>query len=154
MIRRGWRIQDKRVKPGCTDFYADDVDGNKLSRYCSMDHASLTDHVTPVARPLRMALGPGRKIVLAFDRGRSFATERAGLRTEGFECETCEREPSALLASTAFTRTLTLDDEESEICEDRQRTLRAQRGRVRRIAVQTPSGREINVLTICEESAE
>lgn len=154
VIRRGWRMQDKRVKPGCTDFYVHDVGGNPVYRYSSTDHASLTDHVAPVARLLRMALGPGRKILLAFDRGGSFATAMAELRDEGFEFVTYERKPYALLASTAFTRTLMLDEEEYGICEDRQRNLREGRGRVRRIAVRTPTGRQINVLAVSEQSAE
>lgn len=58
-----------------------------------------------------------------------------------------------LLASTAFTRTLTLDREEYGLCEDRQRNLRERRGRVRRIAVRTPAGRPITVLAVSEQSA-
>jgi len=154
VIRRGWRMQDKRVKPGCTDFYVHDVEGNPVYRYSSPEHASLTEHLTPVARLLRMALGVERKILLAFDRGGSFPTAMAELRDEGFDFVTYERKPYALLASTDFTRTIILDEETYGICERRRRNLRAERGRVRRIAVRTPEGRQINVLAVSEQSAE
>jgi len=153
-IRRGWRMQDKRVKPGCTDFYVHDVDGNPLGRFASAEHASLTTHLTPVAQLLRSALGEERKLLLAFDRGGSFPEAMAELRDEGFEFVTYERKPYTLLVSTSFTGTLVLDGEPYGLCEEQRRNLGKQRGRVRRIAVRTPEGRQINVLAISDQPAE
>ena len=154
VIRRGWRMKDKRVVPGCTDFYVHDGEGSPVYRFTSPAHASLTEHLAPVARLLRLALGDAQKILLVFDRGGSFPTAMATLRDEGFEFVTYERKPYALFASAEFTETITIDAEQYGIYEDRKRNLRNKLGRVRRLAVRTPEGRQINLLAVSEQPAE
>jgi len=152
-IRRGWRMQDKRVLPGTTDFYVHDEDGRPVLRVASSSNESLTATLSPVARLLRLALGPEQKILLAFDRGGAFATQISELRNEGFEFVTYERKPYAAVATTAFTTTAQIDGESYGIFESRK-NLREGRGRVRRISVLTPEGRQINLLAASEQKPD
>jgi DNA-directed RNA polymerase subunit RPC12/RpoP len=57
VIRRGWRMQDKRVRPGTSDYYVHDEDGRPVMRMASPSHASLTEWLSPIAEMLRLALG-------------------------------------------------------------------------------------------------
>jgi hypothetical protein len=41
VIRKGWRMQDKRVRPGITDYYVHDEDGRPLMRVDVPSHDSL-----------------------------------------------------------------------------------------------------------------
>ena len=72
VIRRGWRMQDKRVRPGITDHYVHAVDGRPVLRTVSPSHASLPECLFPIADLLHIGLGGEERILLAFDRaGRS-----------------------------------------------------------------------------------
>jgi hypothetical protein len=151
--RRGWRMQDKRVVPGCTDYFVHDEDGRAVFRFESPDHAPLTDWLSPIARVLRMGLGPKQRILVAFDRAGAYPAQLAALRDEGFEFVTYERRPYPLLATTAFTETIDLGDEKYGLHEERLRNLGRGRGRVRRIALLTPEGQQVNLLAASKESA-
>ena len=76
----------------------------------------------------------------------------AALREGGFEFVTYERKPFTLLAATAFQDTLKLDDETVHYCDTRTNLGKA-RGRVRRIAMRMPDGRQINLVAISDEDA-
>ena len=153
VIRRGWRMQDKRVLPGASDYYVHDEDGRPVLRVHAPHHGSLTDFLTPIARLLRLALEPSRKILLAFDRGGAFPAQMAELREEGFEFVTYERRPYPLLTESAFGDPIELDGEYVRICETRA-NLGHRRGRVRRIAARQPDGRQVNLMAISEQPAE
>jgi hypothetical protein len=152
-IRRGWRMQDKRVRPGSTDYYVHDEDGRPVWRYDAPEHGSLVQWLEPVAGLLRIALGSDERILLAFDRAGAFPEALASLREEGFEFVTYERRPYQQLAASAFDHTLVLDDETLAYCEQRA-NLGGGRGRVRRIAVRNPDGSQINLLCVSEAPAE
>lgn len=152
--RRGWRMQDKRVRPGNCDGWVHDEDGRRLLRINLPAHDSLTSVLSRVAELLRRALGPAAPILLAFDRAGAFPEQLSALRRDGFEFVTYERRPYSRLAEKAFTNTLTLDGEALRWCEPRQRNLGRGRGRVRRIAVRDPDGRQINLLAISGAPAE
>jgi len=47
VVRRGWRMQDKRVRPGNTDYYVHDERGRPLFRIDVPSHDSLTQWLTP-----------------------------------------------------------------------------------------------------------
>jgi hypothetical protein len=140
-------MQDKRVRPGSTDYYVHDEDGRPVWRYDAPQHDSLVDWLAPVAGLLRTALGPQERILLAFDRAGAFPEAMAGLREAGYEFVTYERRPYQQLAASAFDRKLVLDGETLWFCDQRA-NLGGGRGRVRRIAVRNPDGTQVNLLCV------
>jgi hypothetical protein len=108
---------------------------------------------------LRLGLGKEERILVAFDRGGAFPEQLAELRNEKFEFVTYERKPYRLLPASAFTEKLIIGKEKHDqetlfFCEPRQTNLGAGRGRVRRIAVRMPDGKQVNLLAISKRSAE
>ena len=133
VIRHGWRMQDKRVRPGMSDYYVHDEDGRPVMRMASPSHDSLTVWLSPIARLLRHALGPEETILLAFDRAGAFPKQMAALREDGFEFVTYERRPYRTLPDAAFTEEVTLDGEKYRFCDTRK-NLGKGRGRVMMMA--------------------
>lgn len=146
IIRKGWRMQEKRVVPGMTDYYVHDDDGRPLFRVEKVDHAPLVDVLRPIARFLRSHVGAKRPLLLVFDRGGSFPTEMAAIRDEGFEFVTYERKPFPSVPATRFTNVLLHRQDQIQWCEERLTNLGSGRGRVRRICLRMPDGAQINVL--------
>jgi len=99
----------------------------------------------PLAAQIREALGDDEQIVLAFDRAGAHAELLAALRDARFDFVTYERAPYPDLPTTAFT-SITIAGEAVAMHEDRLHNLGAGRGRIRRIAVRTADGRQVNVL--------
>jgi hypothetical protein len=154
VVRRGWRMQDKRVRPGITDYYVHDEDGRALFRVDVASHDSLTQWLPRVGALLRRAVGDAQRVLLAFDRAGAFAESMASLRDTGFELLTYERRPFPMLAASAFTETAVVgEDDEVRFTESRI-NLRRGRGRVRRIAVREVDGRQVNLLAVSELPAE
>jgi len=151
-VRRGWRMQDKRVRPGISEYYVHDEDGRPVLRIDVPSHDSLTSWLSPLAHRLRGVLGPDVKILLAFDRAGAFPQQMASLREEGFEFVTYERKPFSLLSAAAFHDTTTLDGETIEYSDARTNLGKA-RGRVRRIALRMPDGRQVNLVAVSEQDA-
>ena len=145
VVRKGWRMQDRRVLPGTSDYYVHDEDGLPVWRVAVPSHDSLTIWLPPLAARLREALGPDETIVLAFDRAGAFAEPLAELRDTGFDFVTYERKPYPELPATAFTAT-TIAGENVGLHEQRLRNLGAGRGRIRRLAIRTEDGRQVNFL--------
>ena len=102
VVRKGWRMQDKRVLPGTTDYYVHDEDGRPMFRVPVTSHDHLTDWLLPLGKRLRDALGADETILIAFDRGGAFAEPLAALRDANFDFVTYERKPYAELPTTAF----------------------------------------------------
>ena len=146
-LRRGWRMQDKRARPGTTDYYVHDEEGRPVLRVDAPAHDSLTAWLLPIARILRDVLGAGPKILLAFDRAGAFPEHMASLRNEDFDFVTYERKPYPQLPASAFTETLDLDDETVPYCASRI-NLGSGRGRVKRIALRTEDNHQINLLCV------
>jgi transposase len=157
-LRKGWKMQDRRAVPGCTDYYLHDIDGHSLMRVDVPSHDSLPRWLSPIATVCRRMLGKEPRVLLSFDRGGAFANEMAALRDQDFEFVTYERAPYPLLASTAFEHKveLTIDGQVQTIqwTEGTLKNLRSGRGRVRRISLRTPDDRQINLLAISRLSAE
>ena len=151
-IRRGWRMQDKRVRPGITDYYVHDEDGRPVLRIDVPSHDSLTDWLSPIAERLRSALGPDVKVLLAFDRAGAFPEQMAQLRNDGFEFVTYERRPFTLLAASAFEHAIEFDDETIRFADARTNLGKA-RGRVRRIAMRVADDRQVNLLAVSDQDA-
>ena len=151
-LLRGWRMQDKRVKPGVSDYYVHDEDGRPVARLAVPSHDSLTRWMSPIARLMRLALGEEEAILLAFDRAGAFPEQMAALRDEKFEFVTYERRPYQLLPASAFTEKLVIGKERLLFCEPAQANLGAGRGRVRRIAVRTQEGKQVNLVASSERS--
>jgi hypothetical protein len=152
-VRKGWRMQDKRVKPGTTDYYVHDEDGRPVFRLESPENDHLTEWLTPAGRFLRQGLGERQRLLLAFDRAGAYPEQLAELREEGIEFVTYERRPYPLLAETVFDRTVTVDDEEIGVHESALKNLGKGRGRVRRIALKMSDGHQVNLLAISREPA-
>jgi hypothetical protein len=147
VVRRGWRMQDKRAVPGISDYYAHDEDGRPLMRVACPSHDSLGQWLAPIGESLRGLLGDGESALLAFDRAGAFPQTLATLRDAGFQLVTYERRPYPELMESAFTETVKMDDEVLKFVESRT-NLGGGRGRVRRISVRGEDGRQINLLTV------
>ena len=147
VVRKGWRMQDRRVLPGTSDYYVHDEDGRPVFRVAITSHDSLTALLPPLAKRLRDALGEEEQILLAFDRAGAHAEPLAALRDARFDFVTYERKPYPELPTTVFTPT-TIAGEDVGLHESRLRNLGAGRGRIRRIAVRTADGRQVNFLAM------
>jgi transposase len=152
-IRKGWRMQDKRVRPGSSDYYVHDEQGRPLLRIDDAAHGSLGDWLGPVARLLREALGGETKVLTAFDRAGAFPEQMASLRDDALEFVTYERAPYQLLPEHAFDQELELGEERLRFTEAGRKNLGKGRGRVRRICVRTEQGAQLNVLAVSEAPA-
>lgn len=146
VVRKGWRMQSRRVLPGTTDYYVHDEDGRPVLRVAVPSHDSLVAHLVPIAQRLREALGADERILLAFDRGGSYADVLAALRDLDVEVVTYERKPYAALAATDFERSIEVRGEGYRWGEHRLANLGDGRGRVRRISLRTPDAKQINLL--------
>lgn len=151
VVRKGWRMQDKRVRPGASDYYVHDEDGRPVGRLTAPHHGSLTDFLSPLCTTLRLAL-PEDTILVAFDRAGAFPEQMASLRDTGFEFVTYARRPYTVLSEAEFTEELVLGEEKLRWCETRK-NLGAGRGRVRRICVRTSDGRQMNLLANSQRPA-
>ena len=157
VLRKGWRMQDKRAVPGSMDYWVHDEDGRPLFRVKATENEALTEWLLPIARILRDVLGAGETMILAFDRAGAFPVQMAQLRTERFSVVTYERAPYPEVARSKFTKTLTIGDETLRYVESRT-NLGSGRGRVRRICVlvtnEDGQSRQINLLAIGAHDAE
>lgn len=161
VIRKGWRMQDKRAVPGTTDYYVHDEEGCPLWRMSTTSHDSLCAWLMPVVEFAKLSLGDEVTPVLVFDRGGAYPETMAELREEGAEFVTYERKPYPELGATEFTESLTITLASKPArpiriayTETRQKNLRAGRGRVRRIALLTEEGQQVNLLAVSELPAE
>jgi hypothetical protein len=145
VVRKGWRMQDRRVLPGTSDYYVHDEDGQPMFRFAVTSHDHLTDWLLPAGQRLRDALGPEENSVLAFDRGSAFPDQLAALRDANFDFVTYERKPYAELPANAFTPAA-IDGEEVGLHERRLKNLGDSRGRIRRIMVRVKGGRQVSLL--------
>jgi hypothetical protein len=152
VVRKGWRMQEKRVLPGTTDYYVHDEDGSPVFRVAVTAHDSLSTWLLPLAKRLRDGLD-GERVLLAFDRGGAFAEPLAALRDADFDFVTYERKPYPELAASAFVAA-TIAGETVGLHESRLRNLGEGRGRIRRIAVRTADGRQVNFLASGKLPAE
>lgn len=155
-VRKGWRMQDKRVAPGTSDYYVHDLDGRPVLRVTEPSHGHLTDFLRPLADTLRRALGTGTQIVLAFDRGGAFPAAMAELRDAGIHFVTYERRPYPILSPSVFEPDgiVRIGKEVYTVYENRKTNLGKGRGRVRRIAVLTPKGTQINLVAVSDLPAQ
>ena len=161
VIRKGWRMQDKRAVPGTTDYYVHDEEGCPLWRMSTTSHDSLCQWLMPVVEFAKLSLGDEVTPVLVFDRGGAFPETMAELRDAGAEFVTYERKPYPDIGATEFKEslTLTLASEPRRpiriaYTEAPRKNLRFERGRVRRIAMLTEEGQQVNLLAVSELPAE
>ena len=152
-VRKGWRMQDKRVRKGVSDYYVHDEDGRPVMRVDVPEHGHLTDWLSPLAQSLRLGLGKKERILLAFDRGGAFVNQLVELRNAQFEFVTYERRPYPLLNPGAFTHEVTMGDETIGVHESRT-NLGNGRGRLRRIALRKQDGYQVNLLAHSDEPVE
>jgi hypothetical protein len=158
VVRKGWRMQDRRVRPGVSDYYVHDADGRPLFRIDVPSHDSLPIWMMPIVNQLRAVVGDDERLLLAFDRGGAHPEPMAALRESGCEFVTYERAPYAKLAAAAFTSELTFgegkDAETLRFVESARANLNKGRGRVRRVSVLDPEGHQVNILASSTLSAE
>jgi len=159
-IRKGWRMQDKRVRPGTSDYYVHDEDGRPLFRYDVPSNDSLTAWLQPVILMLRAALGKQKRLLVAFDRAGAFPEQMKKLRDGNIEFVTYERRPYPLLSSSAFDEQVVVRSDSNKepevigIHESRNKNLGKGRGRVRRIALKMPDGHQVNLVAVSQEPKE
>lgn len=149
----GWRMKDKRPKPGTTDVHVHDVDGRPVYRLATQAHDSLGKLLLPIGALLRLALGAEQRILLAFDRAASYAEVMAELRDHSFEFVVYEKKPYRHLPKKLFRKSFLLDGVRIR-WHERRANLGDGRGRVRRIALRLPDGHQLNLLAHSTASAE
>lgn len=154
VTRRGWRMQDKRVRPGATDYWVHSEEGRPVMRVADPTNSSLTSWLNGIADMLRQGLGDEQQILLAFDRAGAFPKQMVELRNERFGFVTYERRPFALLGPGQFDKELVSEDNEHIGMHERRANLRKGRGRVRRIALLMQDGHQVNLLASSTEPAE
>ena len=153
-IRKGWRMQDKRARPGSSDYWVHDEDGRPVMRAYSPEHDSLVRWLRPIGETLRDALqDEQRPVLLVFDRAGAYAEAMMELRDAGFEFITYERKPYPKHPPSAFDHWIQIDDERYEFFEAPQKNLGKGRGRIRRIAVLSPEGQQFNIIGVSEAPA-
>jgi hypothetical protein len=156
-IRKGWRMQDKCVRPGVSDYYIHDEDGRPLMRVDVPSHGSLVQKLLPIGRFLQRSVGDEAKVLLVFDRAGAFAENMASLRDEGFEFITYERAPYQVLAASEFDQKMEVGDAGDRITiafTEQRKNLRFGRGRVRRIAMRMPDGEQVNIVGYSKASPQ
>jgi hypothetical protein len=159
----GWRMQDKRPRPGTTDYYVHDCRGVPMLRVNVPTHGSLSQYLVPIAMLLRIALGEQARLLVAFDRGASFPEVMAALRmAKNLEFVTYERAPWRKLPRALLKK----EGQAIEVEGDREgeretlyliedlRNLGEGRGRIRRLRVLMPDGKQVSVLAKSEEDGE
>ena len=152
-VRRGWRMQDKRVRPGISDYWLHDEDGRPLYRVDVPSHDSLVQWLVPIARRLKLAAPEGQPFLFAFDRAGAYPSAMSALLDESVEAVTYERKPYPLVANDDFFKeTVVIDGETYRVGET---TLVHRRARLplRRIVVRDEGGRQINLLSTSKLSA-
>jgi hypothetical protein len=161
VVRKGWRMQDKRAVPGTSDYYVHDEDGWPLFRLSTTSHDSLCAWLMPVVKFVDLSLGEDVIPLLFFDRGGAFPEKMAELRDAGAEFVTYERKPYRQLGATEFKESLTITLASQPhrpiriaYTEAPARNLGAGRGRVRRIALLTEEGEQVNLLAVSELPAD
>ncbi len=155
-IRKGWRMQDKRARPGISDYYVHDEEGRPLVRIDDPSNGTLTDWLHPTAKLLRESLGGDTTVLTVFDRAGAYAEHMASLRDDHLEFVTYERAPYRLLPEGAFKgkRWRKLGRKRVRFVEAARKNLGHGRGRVRRIHVQAESGAQLSVLAVSDASAK
>jgi hypothetical protein len=159
-IRKGWRMQDKRMRPGTTDYYVHDEDGRPVYRLDVPSNDSLTTWLSPLTSFLRASLGEEQRILVAFDRAGAFADQLMRLRHRGIEFVTYERRPYPLLSSSSFSEQVIISNADGQapevigVHESRCKNLGKGRGRVRRIALKMSDGHQVNLLAASDEPKE
>ena len=154
-VRKGWRMQDKRARPGVSDYWVHDEDGRPVMRADSPEHESLVAWLRPIGEALRSSLrDEEHPVLLVFDRAGAHAEAMSALRDAGFEFVTYERKPYTMLPASAFTESVQIGDERYDYCEAAQKNLGKGRGRIRRIGLRSPEGEQFNIIGISSAHAE
>jgi len=159
-VRKGWRMQDKRVRPGATDYYVHDEAGRPVYRFDVPSNGSLTAWLSPLTMILRAALGEKQRLLVAFDRAGAFPEQLMQLRQRNIEFVTYERKPYPLLSRTAFDEEVLVEKRGTKtpevigVHESHHKNLGKGRGRVRRIALLMPDGHQVNLLAVSDEPKE
>jgi len=159
-----WRMQDKRPRPGTSDYYVHDRSGRPVFRVTLANHGSLAQVLLPISTLLSMSLEQGARILVGFDRGGSFPEVLAAIRkSPGLEFVTYERAPYRKLPRQRFESKGQAIEIERSDSDDKQTILVIEdrcnlgkgRGRVRRLRLLMPDdGAQVNVLTNSAEDAE
>lgn len=152
-VRKGWRMQDRRARPGVSDYYVHDEAGRPVLRIDVPEHGHLTHWLPPLAELLKEALGSDERLLVAFDRGGSFPKHLAELRDMGVELVTYERKPYRQYPYSAFDQEF-MDGDERILVHDTRTNLGKGRGRVRRVALRMEDGAQVNLLAVSRLDAE
>lgn len=154
-LRLGYRMQDRRARPGTADYYVSDAQGVPLYRVTVPSHGSLAKILKLLARTLRLALRDRKHFVICFDRGGAFPAPMYELKLGGFGFITYERAPCRMPSKKRLRAEglpVVIAGERYLVIESKT-NLGEGRGRLRRLSVLTPQGRRLNALASSSEDA-
>lgn len=152
---KGWRMQDRRARPGTADYYVSDAQGIPQFRVTVPTHGSLSKVLRVLAAGVQHALGKQGRLLLCFDRGGAFPAPMSGLKSGEVDFITYERAPCGMPTKKRLLAEglqVVVRGEGYRVIESRA-NLGNGRGRVRRLSVLTPEGRRLNALASSEQDA-
>lgn len=160
LLRRIWRMQDKRTVPGAMDYWVHDVEGRPVLVIPVAPHASLSETIRSRVAFLREKLGEKTSLLLVFDRAGAFPGLWKWLRDNGIQFVTYQRATYRKFRREWFERhgrRLTLRAADGTLVramvQQGRMNLGKDRGRVRRIRLLLPDDEQLNVVASSSRSA-
>lgn len=159
LLRRVWRMQDKRTVPGAMDYWVHDVEGRPVLVIPVEPNASLPETIRSKVAFLREKLGPKTPLLLVFDRAGAFPGLWKWLRDNGVEFVTYQRASYRKFRREWFDRRgkpMTLREADGEklrvMVQAGRMNLGKGRGRIRRIRLLMPDDTQLNVVAWSSKS--
>jgi len=153
LLRRIWRMQDKRTVPGAMDYWVHDAQGRPVLVIPVAPHASLAEAIRSKVSFLREKLGERTPLLLVFDRAGAFPGLWKWLRDGGVQFVTYQRASYRKFCREWFERhgrPVGLRDAEGKkvkvLMQSGRKNLGQDRGRVRRIRILMPANVQVNVV--------
>jgi hypothetical protein len=159
LLRRIWRMQDKRTVPGAMDYWVHDVEGRPVLVIPVEPGTSLPETIRSKVAFLREKLGPETPLLLVFDRAGAFPGLWKWLRDNGVEFVTYQRASYRKFSREWFDRCgkpMTLREADGQkievMVQAGQMNLGKGRGRIRRIRLLMPGDAQLNVVAWSSKS--
>lgn len=135
--------------PATQDLWVNDADGTPLFFMTQPAHGQLVSELPGVMAQVRLAVGPNRRVTLAFDRGGWSPELFAKLDGMGFDVLTYRKGETEALPGTAFTRHQVPGGKAGEFYDlaDIEVTVGTARLAMRQVTRRQPDGHQTHVVT-------